>query len=265
MGRRTRRLACVVVLAGAAPLVMGARGGCGGPLTSREPAPDVNGDWAITYDDTLRVEIQIGGATYNGEIPAEGGTVHVEHGGFGFDFTLDCSRPEVVCPSEAWPEIVTAEQREPEYPHRMWVRIPSTECAGTLRAPAENECGPGTLNPECEDVCDGEVRTVERDTFGLIDDDGESFDLLLGADAASNGVNCLLLGVSSAHADLVSTGSAETEDWVAVQMTNGEVVTAYGGGCLWADDADMDDELEALALGAKVVFRTGFTGERVSE
>ncbi|MCZ7685235.1 MAG: hypothetical protein M5U28_43265 [Sandaracinaceae bacterium] len=73
----------------------------------------MNGQWAITYDDTLSVEIQIGGATYDAEIPAEGGTVHVEHGGLGFDFTLDCSRDEVVCPSEAWPSTVTAEQREP--------------------------------------------------------------------------------------------------------------------------------------------------------
>lgn len=265
MRRRTRRWACVVVLAGAAPLVMGARGGCGGPLTSTEPAPDVNGRWAITYDDTLRVEIEIGGATYDAELPADGGTVHVEHGGFGFDFTLDCSRPEVVCPSEAWPEIVTAEQREPAYPHRMWVRIPSTECAGVLRAPAEGECGPGTLNPNCEDVCDGEVRTVERDTFGVIDEAGASFDLLLGAGAATDGVNCLLLGISSAHADLVTTGSAETEDWVAQRMTNGEVVVAYGGGCLWAGDPGADEALEALVLGAKVVFRTGFTGERIDE
>lgn len=262
MGRGTRRLACILVLAGCAPLVMGARGGCG-TLTSRDPAPDVNGQWAITYDDTLSVEIQIGGATYDAEIPAEGGTVHVEHGGFGFDFTLDCSRPEVVCPSEAWPSTVTAEQREAEYPHRMWVRSPRTECAGTLRAPEENECGEGTLNPECDEVCDGEVVTVERDTFGLINGAGTRFDLLLGAGAASNGVNCVLLGLSSAHADLVSTGSAEDEDWVAQQMTNGEVVTAYGGGCLWAGDPDMDEELEALVIGASVVFRTGFTGARV--
>lgn len=256
-------MACMVVLAGCAPLVMGARGGCGGPLTSTDPAPDVNGQWAITYDDTLSVDIEIGGATYTAEVPADGGTVHVEHGGFGFDFTLDCTRPEIVCPSEAWPAVVTAEQREPEYPHRMWVRIPKQECAGTLRAPAENECGAGTLNPDCEEVCDGDVITRERDTFGLIDEAGTSFDLLLGGGAATNGVNCVLLGISAAHADLVSTGSASEENWVAEGMTNGEVVTAYGGGCLWVGDPDMDAEQEALVLGASVVFRTGFTGARV--
>ncbi len=262
MNRGARRLACVLVIAGVSPMAMGARGGCG-PLTSTEPAPDVTGQWAIAYDDRLGVEIEIGGATYEAEIAAEGGSVHVDHGGFGFDFTLDCSRPEVVCPSEAWPAVVTAEQREPEYPHRMWVRIPKTECAGTLRAPAENECGEGTLNPDCEDVCDGEVVTVERDTFGVIDEPGTRFDLLLGGGAATNGVNCVLLGISSAHADIVSTGSAETEDWVAEQMTNGEVVTSYGGGCLWAGDPDMNGELKALVVGARVTFRTGFTGARV--
>ncbi|HJL19578.1 MAG TPA: hypothetical protein RMH99_28200 [Sandaracinaceae bacterium LLY-WYZ-13_1] len=265
MGRGTKRLALLCVVVAWVPLAMGARGGCGGPLTSMTPAPDVDGEWAIHYDDSLDVEITIGGSTYDATLPEEGGTVMVEHGGFMIPFTLDCARPEIVCPSEAWPRTVRASQREPEYPHRMWVTIPQQECMGTMRDPEPNECGPDTLNPDCEQVCDGEVTTVEQDTFGLIDEPGESFDLLLGGGIATNGVNCVLLGISSAHADLESTGSAEGEDWVAQSMTNGEVVAAYGGGCLWAGDPDMDEELEALVLGASVKFTTGFTGERVAE
>ncbi len=246
-----------------APMMMGARGGgCGGPLTSMTPTPDVEGDWAVTYDDALHVEIGIGGATYDATLPEEGGTVMVEHGGYLIPFTLDCSRPEIVCPSEAWPDRVSVSQREPEYPHRMWVTIPQQECMGTMRDPDPSECGANTLNPECEQICDGEITTVDRDTFGLIDEAGASFDLLLGGGIATNGVNCVLLGVSSAHADLTSTGSEETEDWYAEEMRNGEVVAAYGGGCLWADDAGGDEELQALVLAASLKFTTGFTAVR---
>ena len=129
-----------------APMMMGARGGgCGGPLTSMTPTPDVEGDWAVTYDDALHVEIGIGGATYDATLPEEGGTVMVEHGGYLIPFTLDCSRPEIVCPSEAWPDRVSVSQREPEYPHRMWVTIPQQECMGTMRDPDPSECGANTL------------------------------------------------------------------------------------------------------------------------
>jgi hypothetical protein len=243
------------------PLSMGMRGGCGA-VSSTDPAPDVNGTWAITYDDSLAVEITIGGAVYNATVPAEGGMVTITHGDTTFDFSLDCSRPEIVCPSEAWPDMVTAEQREPEYPHRMWVRIPSQTCSGALRDPAAEECGVDTLNPDCDQICDGEVITTERDTFGLISEAGDNFDLLLGAGVATNGVNCVLLGVSSAHADLVSTGSAATEDWTAAEMANGRIVTAYGGGCLWVDDGSANEDTRALVVGASVKFTTGFTGSR---
>jgi hypothetical protein len=257
-------VALLAVVAAWVPLAMGARGGCGA-LTSMTPAPSVEGQWAITYDDALQVEIEIGGATYDATLPVGGGTVMVEHGGYTIPFTLDCSRPEIVCPSEAWPETVRAEQREPEYPNRMWVTIPQQQCMGTMRDPAPNECGEGTLNPDCAPVCDGEVTTVEQDTFGLINEAGTGFDLLLGGGVATNGVNCVLLGLSSAHADLVTTGSAAGEDWEAQQMTDGEVVAAYGGGCLWAAYSEEDAELEALVLGARVKFTTGFTGERLAE
>lgn len=262
MGRGTKRLALVAVVAAFAPLTMGARGTCGGPLTSMTAAPNVEAPWAITYDDTLAVQISIGGAIYDATLPAEGGTVMVEHGGFTIPFTLDCTRPEIVCPSEAWPDMVTASQREAEYPHRMWVTIPQQSCSGETHAPAMNECGAETLNPDCAEVCDGEAVTSSVDTFGVINEPGTRFDLLLGGTIASNGVNCVMLGISLAHADLVTTGSAETEDWVATEMQNGEVVTAYAGGCVWAEtSADM--ELQALVLGATVKFTTGFTGTRV--
>jgi hypothetical protein len=243
------------------PFTMAARGdGCA--ANSRSPAPDITGSWDIAYDDRISVEVAIGGAVYETDLPAGGGVVEIVHDGRPFSFDLDCSRPEIVCPSEAWPHAVEIEQREEQFEHRMIVTLPMQTCSTPLRAPEEGECGPDTLNPDCNSVCDGEVSVHEQETFGVIGEDGSSFRLYLGAGIATNGFNCALLGVSLADADLDNEGSADDGDWTAVAMNSGLVTVAYAGGCLWAGDPDMDAELEALVVGASVTFRTGFTGER---
>ncbi|MBI2897860.1 MAG: hypothetical protein HYY06_30155 [Deltaproteobacteria bacterium] len=261
---RASSLRLLSVFALLVPVVGGAKGGgCGGAARSRSPAPDVTGAWAIEYDDTLGVEIRIGGAVYTDEIGAQGGSVTIDHEGQPLTFDLDCERPEVVCPSEAWPDEVTAEQRLAEYPHQMIVTLPTQTCSGQLVEPDPADCGEGTPNPDCDQVCDGEVATTSREVFGVIAEDGSSFDLLLGAGIASNGFNCVLLGISVAQADLVNTGSAEGGDWRSTRMDNGAVTTGYAGGCLWVGDPDADQELEALVLGASIEFTTGFTGTRL--
>jgi hypothetical protein len=257
----SNRLGLVVAALMGLPVLTGAKGDCGA-VNSRSPAPSVQGTWSVDYDDRLGVEVAIGGAVYTDEIGAAGGSVTIDHDGMPFTFDLDCSRVEVICPSEAWPSEVTASMREPAFPHRMWVTLPMQECAGTRRAPQPSECGEGTANPDCEDVCEGEVVTQLRDTFGVIGEDGSSFSLFLGAGIATNGINCALLGVSEAHADLVTTGTPE-DDWQAVAMQNGQVVASYSGACLWIGNPDPDPALEALAVGASVKFTTGFTADRL--
>ena len=59
--------------------------------------------WGIQYDDTIGVEVKIGGAVYNAELGAAGGTSRSTTPGKPYTFDLDCARPDVVCPSEAWP------------------------------------------------------------------------------------------------------------------------------------------------------------------
>jgi hypothetical protein len=258
--RRTLSLGLVVV---AVPLLGGGKG-CGGAVNSESAAPDVNGLWSVAYDDMVDVEVTIGGSVYNETISATGGTFTIDHAGTAFAFDVDCSRPEVVCPSEAWPSEVTASQRDARFPHRMWVTLPKQECVGTLVEPAAETCGAGTTNPECDSVCDGEVVTRMRDTFGVITEDGSSFDLFLGAGIASNGINCAMAGISVARADLDTSGAAESNDWRAESMSSGEVVVGYAGGCLWAGDPDMDGELEALVISASLKFTTGFTAARVT-
>ena len=125
------------------------------------------------------------------------------------------------------------------------------------------ECGSGTLNESCDDVCDGEIGVTNRERFGVIGEDGESFRLYLGAGIATNGINCALLAFSIADADLVNSGEEGEDNWTTVAMEAGLVTVGYGGTCLWARDPNMDGQLEALLLSASITFRTGFTGARI--
>jgi len=244
------------------PGLMGARGdGCA--AGSRSAAPDVTGDWRIDYDDTIGVEVTLGGAVYTAELGAAGGAFTIDHDGQPLTFELDCARPDVLCPSEAWPGQVSIEQRNVSREHQMIVNLPIQECVGAEVAATTSECGAGTDNPDCDPVCTGDVVVDNREAFGVIGETGESFRLYLGGGIATNGLNCALLGWSVADADLDLIGSAEGGDWTAIGMNAGLVTVGYAGGCLWAGDPNMDGQLEALVLGASIKFTTGFTGERL--
>lgn len=255
------RRALALTAFAALPFAMGAKGGCGA-VNSKAPAPDVAGQWSIKYDPTFEIDVTIGGAAYHQSLPSSGGTFTITHAGQPFQFDIDCSRPEVVCPSEVWPAQVAVDQRDPTYPHRMWVTIPIQKCSGSTVAPDPKTCGQGTLNPDCKPVCMGEVTVENHDAFGVIDDAGASFDLLLGAGAATNGINCALLGISGAHANLVTTG-AGTAEWDATNMTDGTIKTAYAGGCVWVGDPNMTGQQQALVIGASVVITHKFTGAKL--
>lgn len=260
-----RRSPCLVVgLLAIAPLTMAANGqGCGqSGFLSKTDAPDATGVWNVSYDDKLTVEVTIGGATYTKELGAQGGAFTITHDGQPFEFDLDCAKPEIICPSEAWADHVTIDQHDETHPHHVFVNIPKNVCDGQLVAAEPASCGQGTENPDCEKVCTGELVTEEQETFGLINEAGDHFDLLLGAGAATNGINCGLLAVSIADSELTTSGSKETNDWKVESFDDGEVIVAYSGGCIWLGDPNMDGQTEALALGATVKFTTGFTAKR---
>ena len=246
---------------GAALVSLGAAGdGCS--VGSRSPAPDVTGWWDISYDDTLAVKVTLGGSVYERTIGLQGGTITIEHGGESIDFALDCGRPEVICPSEAWPAAVKLEQRETDFEHKFIATLPVQRCDGALVTPAAADCGAGTHNPDCAKVCDGTIVVEDQERLGSIGDDGTTFRIWLGAGAASNGVNCLMVGASVADAAIVSAGSSARGNWEAVALEAGQVTVGYAGGCLWAGDPDADGELEALVLGASIKISTGFTGTK---
>ena len=244
------------------PFLMGADngGGCGGTFGSTSPAPDVSGNWAITYGTTMEVDVKVGGSTYHQSLSPSGGTFSFMHQGAALSFNIDCSRPEVVCPSEVWPAQVAVDQRDPMYQYRMWVKIPTQSCSGQTVAPKASECGAGTTNPDCKPVCTGTVTTSSADAFGLIRQGGTGFDLLLGGGFATNGINCALLGVSVASAELAT--SKLGAQWTASAMNNGAVKTGFAGGCLWAGPVDAQGKPSATVLGASVEISTSFTGKK---
>jgi hypothetical protein len=219
------------------------------------------GSWDVTYDDRLDVEITIGGVVYEQQLGAQGGVIDIDHDGQPFRFDLDCSREAVVCPSEVWPAQVSFRQDNETYPHRVWLQLPDQECDGQLVEPDPSECGGDTNNPDCDDVCDGDIVPTTREAFGTIDEKGETWAVALGVGLASNGVNCVLLGGSYAEGNLQTDGTADDGDWEAVG-TSGDVVTDYTGGCLWAGDPNMDSQTEALVLAARVRFATGFSATK---
>lgn len=252
---RLPHLARIAGLVTLLPLAMGAQGdGCAANSTS--PAPDVRGTWGIEYDDRIGVEIKIGGAVYDAELGAAGGSVTIDHAGQPYTFSLDCARPEIVCPSEAWPERVVIEQRDVNRQHQMIVNLPAASCSGALEKPAPGTCGAGTSNPNCDLVCDGDVTVRTQETFGVIGEAGETFRLYLGGGIVTNGINCAMLGYSVADADLVTAGEPG-EDWEATAMERGLVTIGYGGACVFA--GTMNGSNEALIVGAEVKFTTGFT------
>lgn len=229
--------------------------------TPGEEVPDTTGTWDLTYDDEIGVEITIGGAVYNDVISAAGGKIEINHDGQDLEFDLDCSRPEVLCPSEAWPGQVTLLQTENIF-NGVEVTLPGHVCDGTLVDADPATCGEGTTNPDCDPICEGGTILEDRKVPGFVSSDGSRIDVLLGAGAVSNGINCVLLGGSSATAQLGTSGTPGLGDWRAISMDAGVVAVGYAGGCLWAGDPDADGQLEALVIAASIKFDTGFTGVR---
>jgi hypothetical protein len=252
-----KRIASLTLLG--LPLLQGAQGdGCAAGSTSA--APDVTGWWNIAYDDTLGVEVKIGGSVYDAQLPAGGGSFTITHQGTPITFNLDCARPEVICPSEAWPTQVEVDQRDLQHQHQMIVTLPQSQCDGPLAEPAVGTCGSGTDNPNCDPVCMGSVSVKSAQAFGVIGESGDSFRLYLGAGIVTNGVNCAMIGASVADANLSTTRSGS--GWTATAMNGGLVTVGYAGACLWAGDPNHDGNAAALVAGASVTFTTGFTGAR---
>lgn len=254
----TNKLARLAFLLPGLPFMMGAQGdGCA--AGSQSPAPDVRGTWGIHYDDTIGVEVKIGGAVYNAELGAAGGSFTINHQGKPYTFNLDCARPDIVCPSEAWPDRVVIEQRDVQHQHQMIVNLPQASCMGVMTKPEPGTCGVGTSNPNCDLVCDGGIAVKTQEAFGVIGESGDTFRLYLGGGIVTNGINCAMLGYSVADASLETVGDKGV-DWEATAMNAGLVTVGYSGACVFAGTVDGTNQ--AVLVGAEVKFTTGFTGDK---
>lgn len=101
--RPSARVAGVRLLAGLCLLaVLASLSGCGkgiaGGLT-----PDFAGVWDVTYDDAVEVAFTLGEQHVSSRVDEVGGQVSVRDAGVALDLEVDCTRPELVCPSEVWP------------------------------------------------------------------------------------------------------------------------------------------------------------------
>jgi len=241
---------------------------------STNPAPDVAGNWDVDYDDTMDIEVDIGGSVYSGTITGDSGSISFMHDGNPVTLDLDCSWPWVVCPSELFPATVELEQRQfQERPHQVHMEVNTTECVGSPRMPDEGagECDSSDPQRPCDvEICDAVVEASST-TVGTISDPGDTLqrhpdfelDLLLGVDFAMPTANCVLAGVSWAECDIQYTGDYDVDatepTMVATELTNGTISTIYGGACLWFESTEYTGDLRAALLGATVTFTTGFT------
>jgi hypothetical protein len=88
--------------------------GCSiGPTGELGPAWDVRGNYALTYDDHLGLELTIAGAARRATWTS--GTIDFGSSG-GMPLQLDvaafCARADIACPSEALPQRVSIDQRD---------------------------------------------------------------------------------------------------------------------------------------------------------
>ncbi|MFH1435271.1 MAG: hypothetical protein ABIJ56_06110 [Pseudomonadota bacterium] len=271
-----KKTAIIMAAAVMATLSIGARK-CGEGINnwfSENPAPDVTGDWNVTYDDEISVEIDIGGEVYSDVIGAEGGTITFTHDGNEVSLDLDCSKDWIQCPSEVYADQVTLEQRRfQEKPHQVHMTITEIGCATELREPveADGECDSDDPKRPCDIMICDEPAEETKTTIGDISDPGNTTDdhpafdirLLLGGGIAVPTANCILVAGSEATADIAYTGSydvnATEAEMTATKLENGEIRTTYAGACFWFEEVEYSEELQAALLGASITFKTGYT------
>lgn len=276
-----RRIGTVTVVLLACLALSGFRK-CGEGLTSwfsTNPAPDVRGTWEVTYDNSISVEVELGGQLYAGTIDGESGSIGFTHDGQPVTLDLDCSRSWVVCPSEVLPDSVVLEQRNfQDRPHQVHMTVNSTDCAGALRLPDESagECDSADPLRPCDvQICDSVVEETKT-TIGTISDPGQTtqthpdfdIELALGGDFAVPTPNCVLANWSVARADILYTGDYDvnaTEPTMdAYAMENGVITTGYAGACFWFDETAYGEDLKAALLAASIRFRTNFTASKLT-
>ena len=266
----------MIVLCGVMSMAPGRCGVAAQGYFSGDPAPDVRGQWDVTYDDTIEVSIDIGGEVVTGSVFGTTNTIEFQYEGEDYVFELDCDEVAVVCPSEIFADTIRLEQRDFEgHPHQVNLPVNETTCRGGTRVPDEDagECG-GDTDISCEEeICDGMVSERSTNHIGSISapdadvGDTPEFALsislggLISGFSTGNGV-CVGLAASEADAIIDYDGSfdPDSNSMTATDLVDGNVSLSFAGGCLIA--ASGGGTAAGAISGASVTLSTGFTASR---
>ena len=88
-------------------------GGRGGPQDGGVDPRDIRGNYAIQYDNRLKLSILLGGGVRTVEAGTDAGTIdfgYINGQPVTLDLSAYCARPEVTCPSEAFWKKVAIDQ-----------------------------------------------------------------------------------------------------------------------------------------------------------
>jgi hypothetical protein len=202
----------------------------GACLEDTNPASDVTGNYTVTYDNTITATLYIGGAVYVATVDPSGGVMYfatAEAGMLEVDLNQFCALEEVQCPGETF-----------------WTEVSIDQPFGAAANP----------NSHILNVIDnGDPMPppgVEAGVVGGLIDAEDDFVLALGAGIAGNGTNCALLELSWASGSFTKDLAGNVDG-----IENGTIGVGFLGGCVWP----------GLALGASLVFETGYTATRTGE
>lgn len=231
MSSRRAKTTTVLLSLGALLLLrgVGEDGGCGQGLDNKAGIPGINvggvegARWTVAYDDQVTVKIKnaAGVVTTKTFSWAAGGIFDME--GVQVDLRGLCEREDVACPNEVFPHEVVMTQPGTEQ-HLLYV----------------------TFSPE------GPLGDLSQTTLVGNVDSEQDFSIALGIKAAALGT-CGLLGVSYATGHILTEEEVNGGDPTLGFQMQGEIVTAYSGGCVIGNAAG----------GGTVELRVPFDAQRI--
>ncbi len=219
-------------------------GGGGGGSTVE--ARDVSGNYALTYDDQLKLRLDVGGAVR--EVTRQGYGGIVDFGVINgqpttLNLTSFCAKPEVQCPSEAF-----------------WTKVAVTQ--PDLRA---NRLDLQKLVVVNDMVHRPDAGVRAASLSGLIDhDQGDRFLLGLGSEGGSS-ANCIALAVSLAGGRFSRAGERE-ETTLELRTMAGRTCSLDAGVDAGMDDAGTDGGVDcALVPITRLVIPEGAKVDGIKE
>lgn len=253
---------------------------CGGGGNSTPEQRDVSGNYALTYDDQLRIRLDVGGAVREVTQQGYGGIVDfgtVNGQPTTLNLTTFCAKPEVKCPSEAFWSRVAITQPEllsnrlelqklvvvNDTVHRLDAGVRAASLSGLVDHDQNDRFllglgAEGGSNSSC-------VALSVSLAGGRFSRAGETMETSMEPRSSTGKVCSLDAGVSDAGSSDAGVGDGGV-DCALVPVTRlvappgavvdgikeGKVFLGWAGGCAFGP----------VLAGATLTFETGFVGAR---